>query len=152
MFLLTVGVEGELDQAHNLWIFQSQIPPISHLILCKYPQGMGCVRWFFNNTQNPRRGFYFNYLLHKNKSLQSKYDFIKSGTKIKYYYCKDKSINDTFAYVRGSFPLEFAPDIDLDVQFEKCILSPINSIIEPLGLPTINKRLSVIMDIFSNGF
>jgi hypothetical protein len=95
---------------------------------------------------------YFNYLLHKNKSLQSKYDFIKSGTKIKYYYCKDKSINDTFAYVRGSFPLEFAPDIDLDVQFEKCILSPINSIIEPLGLPTINKRLSVIMDIFSNGF
>jgi hypothetical protein len=95
---------------------------------------------------------YFNYLLNKDKGLQSKYDFIKSGTKIKYYYCKDKSINDTFAYVRGSFPLEFAPDIDLDVQFEKCILSPINSIIEPLGLPTINKRLSVIMDIFSNGF
>jgi hypothetical protein len=41
-----------------------------------------------------------------------------------------------------------APDIDLDVQFEKSILSPINSIIAPLGLPEINKRLSVVMDIF----
>ena len=91
---------------------------------------------------------YFNHLLHKNKNLQSKYEFIKSGTKIKYYYCKDKSLNDIFAYIRGSFPHEFAPEIDLDLQFAKCILSPINSIIEPLGLPKINERLSVVMSIF----
>ena len=89
-----------------------------------------------------------NYLLHRNKNLQSKYEFIKSGTKIKYYYCKDKSLNDIFAYIRGSYPIEFAPEIDLDVQFAKCILSPINSIIEPLGLPKINERLSVVMSIF----
>jgi hypothetical protein len=89
-----------------------------------------------------------NYLLHRNKNLQSKYEFIKSGTKIKYYYCKDKSLNDIFAYIRGSYPIEFAPEIDLDVQFMKCILSPINSIIEPLGLPRINERLSVVMSIF----
>jgi DNA polymerase elongation subunit (family B) len=96
---------------------------------------------------------HFNYLLHRNKNLQYKYEFIKSGTKIKYYYCKDKSLNDIFAYIRGSFPVEMnPPEIDLDTQFEKCILSPINSIIEPLGLPLINKRLSVVMDIFSSGF
>ena len=92
---------------------------------------------------------FYNHLLWKNKSLQAKYEFIKSGTKIKYYYCKDKSVNDIFAYIRGSYPIELAPEIDLDTQFEKCILSPINSIIEPLGLPLINKRLSVVMDIFS---
>lgn len=92
---------------------------------------------------------HFNYLLNKNKHLQSKYEFIKSGTKIKYYYCKDKSINDIFGYIRGSFPHEIGPEICLETQFEKCILSPINSIIEPLGLPLINKRLSVVMDIFS---
>lgn len=92
---------------------------------------------------------YYNYVLNKNKDLQYKYEFIKSGTKIKYYYCKDKSLNDIFAYIRGSYPIEMAPEIDLDTQFEKCILSPINSIIEPLGLPLINKRLSVVMDIFS---
>ena len=92
---------------------------------------------------------YHNHLLYKNKSLQNKYEFIKSGDKIKYYYCKDKSLNDIFSYTRGSYPIEMAPEIDLDTQFEKCILSPINSIIEPLGLPLITKRLSVVLDIFS---
>lgn len=91
---------------------------------------------------------YYNYLLFKNKECQSKYEFIKSGNKIKYYYCKDKSINDVFAYIRGSYPIEFAPEIDYDEQFYKSILSPINSIIEPLGLPEITKRLSVVIDIF----
>lgn len=92
---------------------------------------------------------YHNYLLNKNKNLQTKYEFIKSGDKIKYYYCKDKSQNEVFAFIRGSYPIELAPEIDLDTQFEKSILSPINSIIEPLGLPLITKRLSVVLDIFS---
>jgi hypothetical protein len=92
---------------------------------------------------------HYNYLLYKNKDYQQKYEFIKSGTKIKYYVCKDKSVTDMFAYIRGSYPHEFSPDIDFDEQFEKSILSPINSIIEPLGLPEITKRLSVVMDIFS---
>ena len=91
---------------------------------------------------------YYNYLLSNNKKYQEKYEFLKSGTKIKYYVCKDKSINDMFAYIRGSYPIEFAPEIDYDEQFRKSILSPINSIIEPLGMPTITKRLSVVMDIF----
>jgi hypothetical protein len=91
---------------------------------------------------------HFNYLLKQNKELQAKYEFIKSGTKIKYYCCKDKSVTDMFAYIRGSFPHEFAPAIDYDEQFAKSILSPINSIIEPLGMPEITKRLSVVMDIF----
>jgi hypothetical protein len=56
-----------------------------------------------------------------------------------------------FAYIRGSYPIEFAPTIDYDEQFDKSILSPINSIIEPLGMPEITKRLSVVLDIFSSG-
>jgi hypothetical protein len=80
--------------------------------------------------------------------IRRKYEFIKSGTKIKYYYCKNDETNGIFAYIRGAYPIEFAPEIDLDTQFEKCILSPINAIIQPLGMPLINKRLSVIMDIF----
>jgi DNA polymerase elongation subunit (family B) len=91
---------------------------------------------------------YHNYLLHKNSSLLGKYEHVKSGDKIKYYYCKDKSVNAIFAYSRGSYPIEYAPDIDLDTQFAKSILSPINSIIVPLGLPTITERLSVVVDIF----
>ena len=89
-----------------------------------------------------------NYLLSKDKDMQQKYEFIKSGVKIKYYCCKDKSITDMFAYTRGSYPIEFAPEIDFSEQFAKSILSPINSIIEPLGMPVITARLSVVMDIF----
>lgn len=92
---------------------------------------------------------HYNYLLSKNKEYQQKYEFIKSGSKIKYYVCKDKNITEMFAYIRGSFPIEFAPEVDYDTQFQKSILSPINSIIEPLGLPEITKRLSVVNDIFS---
>ncbi len=89
-----------------------------------------------------------NYLLLKSKDYQKKYEFIKSGNKIKYYCCKDKSITDMFAYTRGSYPIEFSPAIDYDLQFSKSILSPINSIIEPLGLPEITARLTIVMDIF----
>ena len=92
---------------------------------------------------------HYNFLLAKSKDHQQKYEFIKSGTKIKYFCCKDKSITDMFAYIRGSYPIEFAPEIDYDLQFAKSILSPINSIIEPLGMPEITKRLSIVMDIFS---
>jgi DNA polymerase elongation subunit (family B) len=95
-----------------------------------------------------KSGAHHNYLLSLNKEYQQKYEFIKSGVKIKYYCCKDKSVTDMFAYSRGSYPIEFAPEIDYDEQFAKSILSPINSIIEPLGMPEITKRLSVVMDIF----
>jgi len=91
---------------------------------------------------------YYNHLLHKNKLAQQKYEFIKSGHKIKYYYCKNTSMNSIFAFIRGTYPMEFAPDICYDTQFEKCILSPVNSIIIPLGLPEITRRLSVVMDVF----
>lgn len=97
---------------------------------------------------------YYNFLLNKNKSLSSKYEFIKSGHKIKYYYCKDTTHGDIFAYIRGSYPIEMAPEIDYDIQFEKSILSPINAIIKPLEMPEITKRLTVVLDIFggkSNG-
>lgn len=90
-----------------------------------------------------------NYLLHKDIDLQNKYEHIKSGDKIKYYYCNDEE-KPIFAFKRGEFPIEFAPEVDYDTQFAKAILSPINSVIEPLGLPEISKRLSVVMDIFSN--
>lgn len=89
---------------------------------------------------------YHNHLLHKDQALQSKYEFLKSGDKIKYFYCKGE--HPIFAFKRGEFPIELAPEVDYDLHFMKAILSPINSIIIKLGMPEISKRLSVIMDIF----
>lgn len=90
-----------------------------------------------------------NFLLYNEESLHTKYEYLKSGDKIKYYYCNNE-LNPIFAFKRGEFPIEIAPDIDYDTQFQKAILSPINSVIKPLGLPLINKRLSVVMDIFGS--
>jgi DNA polymerase elongation subunit (family B) len=94
---------------------------------------------------------YHNFLLHKNKELQSKYEFIKGGSKIKYYYTENAE-QPIFAYLRDQFPIEFAPKIDLGEQFNKALLSPINSIIEPLNMPEITKRLGIVIDIFGSGF
>lgn len=91
---------------------------------------------------------FHNHLLYKNPELQTKYEFLKSGDKIKYYYCNNPD-NKIFAYHRGEHPLEFAPEVDYDMQFHKAILSPINSIAIKLGMPKITKRLSVVMDIFN---
>lgn len=90
---------------------------------------------------------FHNYLLHEHKDLQTRYEFLKGGDKIKYYYTKN-NVNPIFAFKRGEYPAEFAPEVDYDTQFEKVILSPVNNIIKKLGMPEINKRLSVIMDIF----
>jgi DNA polymerase elongation subunit (family B) len=89
-----------------------------------------------------------NHILYHNSNYVDKYERIKSGDKIKYYYTTDQR-NPVFAWIRGYYPIEFAPPVDYDTHFAKMILSPINNIIEPLGLPEISKRLSVVMDIFS---
>lgn len=89
-----------------------------------------------------------NYLLSKNKEHQLKYDFIKSGTKVKYYYTTDEKY-PVFAYIPGEYPIEIAPPIDYNLQFEKCMLSIINRFVKVLGMPEINKRVSVMMPLFS---
>jgi hypothetical protein len=62
-------------------------------------------------------------------------------------------MNNVFGYLRSFHPYEITEKegviIDYDTQFEKCYLSLVNKFIEPLGLPVINKRLSVLNSLFS---
>lgn len=94
---------------------------------------------------------FHNYLLNKNSEFKTKYDMVKSG-KIKYYYCKHPT-NEIFAYLRSFHPIEIVEKekvvIDIDEQFDKTVLKIVNKFIEPLGLPKINKRLSILSNIFS---
>lgn len=91
-----------------------------------------------------------NYLLNKNSSYKTKYDNIRGG-RIKYYYCNHPK-NDVFAYMRSLHPIEIVEKenlkIDYDEQFERTMLTIINRFLEPIGLPTINKRLRVLNSIF----
>lgn len=93
-----------------------------------------------------------NYLLNKNSQYKVKYDLLRGG-KIKYYYCKHP-LNDRFAYMRSFHPTEITTkegvEIDYDEQFSKTFLSIVNRFLEQLGLPIINKRLSVLNGIFSS--
>ena len=94
---------------------------------------------------------FHNYLLNKNSEYKTKYDFVKAG-RIKYYYCKHP-MADVFGYLRSFHPIEIVEKekviIDMDTQFEKSFLGIINKFIEPLGLPKINKRLSVLTSLFN---
>lgn len=94
---------------------------------------------------------FHNYLLNKNSEFKSKYDLVKAG-RIKYYYCSHP-LSDVFAYLRSFHPNEVVENenvkIDIDTQFDKSFLSIVNKFISPLGLPNINKRLSVLTNLFN---
>lgn len=111
-----------------------------------------------------KAGAYYNYKLNqtaitkpedkakgivKDNRLRNKYEYIKSGNKMKFYYCVEvEELNDRFAYHRGAYPHEFAPRCDYDKQFKKTILENVNKYITALGLPELNERLSVILPLF----
>lgn len=94
---------------------------------------------------------FHNHLLNKNSDFKTKFDMIKSG-RIKYYYCKNP-IADVFGYLRSFHPTEITEKekviLDMDVQFDKSFLVIINKFIEVLGMPHINKRLSVLSSLFN---
>jgi DNA polymerase elongation subunit (family B) len=98
-----------------------------------------------------RAAGYYNYLLNQNPKLKSKYEVIKSGDKIKFYYAKTKgwgdglasTEEDVFAFLPGYFPVEFAPPIDYDTQFTKTIVDPINRVTIAMGFPEIGPNLYV---------
>ena len=102
-----------------------------------------------------------NYILNKNTKYKERYDLLQGG-RIKWYFTKnDFTIKqednikpaDRFAFLRSFHPSELTTkegiELDYDLQFEKTFLSIANRFIEPIGLPEINKRLSVLNSLFS---
>jgi len=80
----------------------------------------------------------YNMYLNNNPSYENKYERIKTGDKVKWYYAKShKPELNVFAYKRGSFPKEFAPEVDIDLMFEKTVINPLNNILQ--AIPGINK-------------
>lgn len=91
-----------------------------------------------------------NFLLNNNSKYKSKYNLIKSGQKVKYYYTTSK-LNNEFAYMAGQYPKELADKyapIDIDMQFEKTILNIINRFGEALGLSKLDSRLTFTLSLF----
>lgn len=89
----------------------------------------------------------YNHLLYKHPELNNSYARIENGTKVKIYPCIHE-LNDKFCYIYGSFPKEFAPQVDYDELFEKTVSNAVNEYIAALGLPKLNKRLKVVLSLF----
>lgn len=91
-----------------------------------------------------------NYLLNQNSELKKKYNLIKSGQKIKYYYTTN-TLSNEFAYGGGMYPKEIADKyapIDYDTQFEKCVLGVVNRFNKALGLSELTSKLTFTMSLF----
>jgi DNA polymerase elongation subunit (family B) len=93
-----------------------------------------------------RAAAYHNYLLNQN-GLKGKYELITAGNKIKWFHSNDSFCN-VFAYKPGNFPMEFAPKINLDLQFQSTIIDPLNRIIIPAGLPALHPSLAYTVSLF----
>lgn len=88
---------------------------------------------------------YNNMLFNKGKKYKSKYSLLKSGEKVRFYYTGEDTV---FGFVPDSFPIEFAPAIDIDIQFEKMLLSPLNRIVSALGYFEIPPTLTYTKSLF----
>lgn len=82
---------------------------------------------------------YNNMLYTSAKKYATKYKFAKKGDKIKLYYINS---DECFGYLPYAFPIEFAPKIDYDTNFEKTMLAPLNRLIEAAGYQPIPKNLA----------
>lgn len=95
-----------------------------------------------------RSAGFHNYLLNNSK-WKNKYQLIKSGDKVRYYYAKnDEGGENVFGYLPGNFPVEIAPAVNYDLQFAKCIIDPINRFIAATGLPPLSPELIVKTQLF----
>jgi DNA polymerase elongation subunit (family B) len=85
---------------------------------------------------------YYNYMLYNNKKYQNKYPFISTGTKVRWYYIRDVSGEiESFAYYADSYPEEFAPVPDYNIQFQKNFLNPLNTMLGAIGMKQIDPDL-----------
>lgn len=98
-----------------------------------------------------RAASYYNHLL-INEKLVGKYQKVREGDKIKYYYPKENNREwDVFAYAPGNYPTEFALPLDYDKQFFALIIEPINRQMLALGFTEFNVHLKRNIEMVKTG-
>lgn len=93
----------------------------------------------------------YNWKINNDTKLRKKYNLIKSGDKVRYYYVKNKSVDlNIFGYLPGNYPFELAQEfpVDYDIMFEKIILSLVNRIMISMNKSEIPKNLVFIKRLF----
>jgi len=93
-----------------------------------------------------RAAAYHNHII--KKSGNQKYNYIQSGSKVRFYYAAANDYNfDIFAYAPGSYPEEFALPMDKQQQFFRLIVEPINKLLKAISYPELTSSLSRNIEI-----
>ena len=96
-----------------------------------------------------RGSLLYNFYLKKHK-LDSKYELIQEGDKIKFLYLKEpNTLNENCISFITKIPTEFNIHryVDYDLMFEKAFLDPMNTIVQALGWQT--EKVNTLEDLFS---
>lgn len=96
---------------------------------------------FYSGATTAAKGAgYYNYELSRaDNVVKSKYPRIYSGSKVRWYYIMNPSnLVETFSFMPDFYPAEFAPPIDYDLQFDKTFLTPLNIILNSMGVKQVD--------------
>jgi DNA polymerase elongation subunit (family B) len=114
----------------------------------KYTAGASLNKFNKGTPCHVKAALAYNMLLEK-MNLQNKYELIRSGQKVKYFYASKNTYGlDALAFV-SEFPKEFNDiKIDYDKMFGKIVTPPIEAVYEAIGwyLPIIGKEVQT--DLF----
>lgn len=108
------------------------------------------LRWVSGCPAGIKAAALHNYLLNQNPTYKKKYETIKSGSKIRFYYTTN-TLNDQFGYMAGAYPKEIAmkyAPVDYDLQFEKTVLNFINRFTVVMGLSKLTPSLTFRLSLF----
>lgn len=96
--------------------------------------------------QNNKAAAIYNHKVYNDKRLKKKYNILRTGDKVKFYYTNDEY--EVFGFVPGNFPYEFAPPVNYDIQFAKTIIEPFNRIMVAVGFNPIPENLLYTRSLF----
>ena len=96
---------------------------------------------------NVKAAGFYNFLMNQSPKYKNKYKMIGNGEKLKLYHCKH-SASDMFAYFPGDHPYEIAPEVDIETQFEKSVIDPLNRVLKAVKLQTLNRNLIYSTSLF----
>jgi DNA polymerase elongation subunit (family B) len=115
-----------------------------------FPRGISDIEKWIDRNGNPKSGMpmqvtaaYNHNMLIDRLDLNSKYEKIKSGEKVKFVYLKKPNPVQSHTIAFPSLlPKEFGMEdyVDYETQFEKSFLSPIKSIMDSIGWETEKKN------------
>lgn len=81
-----------------------------------------------------------------NSPLKTKYNIIRTGDKLKFYY--SNSDQGVFGFLPGNYPYELAPTIDYDKQFASVLVEPFNRFMVAAGFNPVPGNLVYASALF----